>query len=226
MSNFFFQQGANGYLLEQFINTNVNNTRNDDYAGPIENRARLALEVLQAVTAEIGADRVGVRFSPFNAHYMPIGNSDPIGDYSWLLERVDKLGLAFVTLIDPSVDLFISGSARMAKQYEAAMARGVPKDKVREAVSLKPFRKCLKNTLAFTSGGYDATNWVQPIRDGDFDGIVFGRQFISNPDLVERLRNGWPLATPDKKTFYTPGPTGYIDYSRWTEEENDVKTIS
>lgn len=182
--------------------------------------------MLEAVSAEIGADRVGVRFSPFNAHYMPIGHSDPIGDFSWLLERVDKLGLAYVTLMDPRSDLFISGSARMAKQYEAAMARGVPEDKVREAVSLKPLRKYLKNTVAFTSGGYDATNWVQPISDGDFDGIVFGRQFVSNPDLVERLRNGWPLAIPDKKTFYTPGAEGYIDYPRWTEKDDVVKTAS
>lgn len=157
---------------------------------------------------------------------MPIGNSDPIGDYSWLLERVDKLGLAYVTLMDPSADLFISGSARMAKQYEAALARGVPKDRVREAVSLTTLRKFLKNTVAFTSGGYDATNWVEPIRGGDFDGIVFGRQFISNPDLVERLRNGWPLAIPDKKTWYTSGPVGYIDYPRWAEKSEEVKTIS
>lgn len=157
---------------------------------------------------------------------MPIGHSDPIGDFSWLLERVDKLGLAYVTLMDPRSDLFISGSARMAKQYEAAMARGVPEDKVRKAVSLEPLRKCLKNTVAFTSGGYDATNWVQPISDGDFDGIVFGRQFVSNPDLVERLRNGWPLAIPDKKTFYTPGAEGYIDYPRWTEKDDVVKTAS
>lgn len=175
------------------------------------------------MAAEIGADRVGVRFSPFNAHYMPIGHDDPIGDFSWLLERVDKMGLTYVTLMDPCADLFISGSSRMAKQYEAAMARGVPRDKVRQAVSLKPLRKC---TVALTSGGYDATNWVQPIKDGGFDGIVFGRQFISNRDLVERLRNGWPLVTPDKKTFYTPGPVRYADYPRWTEKDDDIKTIS
>ncbi|KAJ9603901.1 Peptide chain release factor 1, mitochondrial [Cladophialophora chaetospira] len=209
-------QGGNGYLIEQFLNSNVNNSRKDAYGGPIENRARLALEILEAVSTAIGADRVGVRISPFNYHQMPEGHADPVPDFTWLLSKVDKLGLAYVSMMEPRSEPFVMSEAeRLALQYGAALARGVPEDRLEDEVSVRPFRRALKHTVMFSSGGFNAENCSEPVDNGELDGIVFGRPFISNPDLVERLRNGWPLAPWDRKTFYTEGPAGYVDYPIW-----------
>lgn len=178
----------------------------------------MALEVLHAVSAAIGADRVGIRFSPFNFFQMTKGNPDPIGDFTWVLQQIEKLGLAYVTLIHPRTDLLISHDERLKLQYEEARARGVAEDELDDAVSVRPFRPILKRTPFFVSGGFDAYNWKEPIANGEVDGIVYGRQFISNPDLVLRLRNGWPLAPWNRGTFYTPGPVGYLDYAVWNAE--------
>lgn len=159
---------------------------------------------------------------------MPESHPDPVNDFTWVLEQIDNLGLAYVTMMQPRTDMFISSSERLALVYEAARARGVSEDQLEWEVSIRPFRKALKQTVMFSSGGFDANNWIEPVESGDLDGVVFGRQFISNPDLVERLRNGWPLAPWERKTFYTPGPVGYVDYPVWdggsTSAEDPVGT--
>ena len=123
----------------------------------MENRARLAFEILEAVSGAIGADRVGVRFSPFNHHQMPESHANPVPDFTWLLEKVDKMGLAYVSMMEPRSEPFVMSEAeRLALQYEAARARGVPEDKLEDEVSVRPFRRALKNTVMFSSGGFNA----------------------------------------------------------------------
>lgn len=185
------------------------------------NRARLTLELLEAVSAAIGADRVAIRVSPFNYFQMPESHPDPVADFSWLLEKIDHMGLAFVEIMQPRAEMILSASARLALVYEAARARGVPEDQLDWEVSLQPFRKVLKQTVLFSSGAFDAENWIEPIESNVLDGVVFGRQFISNPDLVARLSNGWELSPWNMQTFYTPGPVGYVDYPTYSAERAD-----
>ncbi|KAK5046855.1 hypothetical protein LTR84_007209 [Exophiala bonariae] len=215
-------QGGNGYLLEQFLNPKVNNSRKDRYGGQrIANRARLTLELLEAVSAAVGADRVAIRISPFNYFQMPETHPDPVADFSWLLEKIDQMGLAFVEIMQPRAEMIISASARLELVKEAARARGVPEDQLDWEVSLQPFRKALKQTVLFSSGAFDGENWIEPIESNVLDGVVFGRQFISNPDLVERLRNNWKLSPWNMQTFYTPGPVGYVDYPTYSVKNGE-----
>jgi 2,4-dienoyl-CoA reductase-like NADH-dependent reductase (Old Yellow Enzyme family) len=168
---------------------------------------------------------VAIRLSPYNNFQLPEGHPNPVKDFTWVLEQIDKLGLAFVTIMQPRSDMILSASERLALVYEEARARGVPEDQLEWEVSVQPFRKALKQTVMFASGRFDASNWIEPIETGVLDGAVFGRQFISNPDLVERLRNGWSLAPWNGKTFYTPGPVGYVDYPVWEGESTDPEDL-
>lgn len=152
---------------------------------------------------------------------MPETHLDPITEYTWLLEKIDQMGLAFVEIMQPRSEMITSASARLALVYEAARVRGVPEEQLDWEVSLQPFRKALKQTVLFSSGAFDANNWIEPIESDVLDGVVFGRQFISNPDLVDRLRNGWELAPWNMKTFYTPGPVGYVDYPVYNAEDRN-----
>lgn len=179
---------ANGYLLEQFIRKN-SNTRTDQYGGHIENRARFVLDVAEAVIAAIGADKVGMRLSPFGA----AGDMHPYpemeADYGWLAGKLSALGLVYLHLVD----------------HSAMGAPAVP-DSMRAT-----FRKAFKQTLIF-AGGYDFKKAEADLAAGKADLIAFGRPALANPDLVERFKAGAALNPPDMATFYTPGPKGYTDY--------------
>ncbi|MBV5326703.1 MAG: alkene reductase [Chlorobium sp.] len=180
--------GANGYLLEQFIRPN-SNLRKDDYGGPIENRARFVLEVVDAVIGAIGRERVGIRLSPFG-----VFNDMPLYDrmeeeYGWLAEELNYFGLAYIHLVDHS-----------------SMGAPFVPDSIKAA-----FRNVFKGALIL-SGGYDLLRAESDLEAGKCDLIAVGRPFIANPDLVERWKNGAPLNIPDMDTFYTPGEKGYIDY--------------
>jgi len=166
---------------------------------------------------------VGIRLSPYNYFQIPEGHPDPITDFGWVLSQLDSLGLAYVTIMQPRTDIVGSAQARLASTYEIARKRGVHEDQLEYVVSIRPFRAVLKKTPMLSSGGFDATNWIEPLERGDLDGVVFGRQFISNPDLVDRLRNGWELASWDVNTFYTPGPEGYVDYPVWNRAAAEEK---
>jgi N-ethylmaleimide reductase len=179
---------ANGYLLEQFIRPNTNQ-RTDGYGGPIANRARFVLEVVEAVTNAIGKDRVGIRLSPFGVfNDMPIYD-EMAADYSYLAEQLDNSGLVYIHLVDHS-------------------AQGAPEvpDSIKET-----FRKLFKGTLIL-SGGYDAERAESDLAADKCDLIAVGRPFLANPDLVARWKTGAAENEPDMDTFYTPGPTGYTDY--------------
>lgn len=180
--------GANGYLLEQFLHDR-SNKRTDIYGGSIENRARLLIEVTEAVTEIWGAERVGVRLSPFGT-YNDVGDADPVGLYSHVLSRLSELDIAYVSLI------------------EARASAGMEIDAPQAVGQLRPFwRKPL-----ILAGGFTGDSADEAIRAGSADAIAFGRHFIANPDLPIRLKLGAPLTHYDRSTFYGGGAAGYVDY--------------
>ena len=180
--------GANGYLIEQFINPAANQ-RNDQYGGNIENRIRFAVEIAEKVTAVIGADRVGIRVSPYGISNDLIIYDEINATYSLLAEKLNNLNLLYMHVADHS-------------------ALGAPTlDPV-----IKPLiREKFKGTFIL-SGGYDVRKAEQELVEQKGDLVAFGRLFISNPNLVDKLKNGYQLNDADKDTFYTPGEKGYTDY--------------
>lgn len=179
--------GANGYLLEQFIKDGANH-RTDAYGGSIENRARLLLEVTAAIVQEIGADRTGVRISPVSPAN-GISGSDPQAHYNYIVEKLSALGIVYLHVVEG--------------------ATGGPRD-------IAPFdfgalRSRFKQTY-MANNGYDLALATAKLEAGEADLFAFGRPFIANPDLVERLKTGAPLAKPNQATLYGGGAAGYTDY--------------
>ncbi len=180
--------GANGYLLEQFIRPN-SNLRTDSYGGSIENRARFVLEVVNAVTAAIGRERVGIRLSPFGVfNDMPLYDSME-EDYTWLAKQLNLSAPAYIHLVDHS-----------------SMGAPIVPDSMKAT-----FRNTFKGTLIL-SGGYDPRRAESDLTEGKGDLIAIGMAFLANPDLVKRWKTGAALNAPDMDTLYTPGPKGYTDY--------------
>ncbi|NCF08714.1 alkene reductase [Kosakonia sp. MH5] len=184
--------GANGYLLEQFLKDGANQ-RNDEYGGSVENRARLLLEVTAAVKDEIGAERTGVRISPVSPANA-ISCSDPQPQYDYLAEQLDALDIVYLHVVEG--------------------ATGGPRD-------VSPFdydalRQRFKNTW-IGNNGYDLALASTQLAQGKADLFAFGRPFISNPDLVERLKTGAPLAPLNPETLYGGGAQGYTDYPSLAE---------
>ena len=183
--------GANGYLVEQFIHPHTNR-RSDDYGGNMEKRCRFVLEIAAKVCDAIGKDRVGVRLSPYGTfndmpHYPEIDET-----YSWLAGQLNSTGICYIHLCDKSG---MGGPA-------------IP----------EPLKKGIRDRFGgslILCGGYDRITAERVIESGLTDLVAFGRPFISNPDLVARMRNDWPLAEPDMDTFYTPGEKGYVDYPEY-----------
>lgn len=182
--------GANGYLVEQFLNPNANQ-REDAYGGTPGNRNRFALEVAEAVVTAIGAPRTGIRLSP-NGVFNDVGPFEgQQAQYEHLVRGLDTLEVAYIHLVN----------------HEALGANPLP-DALRDSI-----RAAYNGTLIL-SGGYEATRAEADLSSGHGDLIAFGRPFISNPDLAERIRQGNALADPDFSTFYTPGEVGYTDYPK------------
>lgn len=179
--------GANGYLLEQFIKDGANQ-RTDAYGGSIENRARLLLEVVAAVSKQIGADRTGVRISPVSPA-SGISGSDPQPHYDYIAEQLDALGIVYLHVVEGA-----TGGPRDAAPFDYAALRS----------------KFTRTYLA--NNGYDLELANAQLRAGTVDLVAFGRPFISNPDLVERLHTGAALAPLNPATLYGGGAEGYIDY--------------
>lgn len=177
--------GANGYLLDEFLRDG-SNQRTGPYGGPREHRARLLLEVTEAVAEVWGADRVGVRISPLNSYNSMI-DSDPVGLATWLAGRLNDYGLAYLHVM--RADFF-------QQQHGDVMT---------------PVRDAYRGIL-IGNMGYTPEEAAQAIADGKLDAVAFGVPFIANPDLPARIAAGAPLAAADPATFYTPGPRGYTDY--------------
>jgi N-ethylmaleimide reductase len=180
--------GANGYLIDQFLNT-ASNQRNDRWGGSVDNRIRFAVEVARATVAAIGADRVGMRISPYGVFNAQVPDTAMDELYLRLIDELNALGLLYIHIVDHS-------------------AMGAPE--VSPALKAK-IRAAFKGQYIL-SGGYDLARANADIEAQRGDLVAFGRQFISNPDLVAKLKSGQDLVAPDFETFYTPGEKGYTDY--------------
>lgn len=185
--------GANGYLITQFLDPG-SNQRLDEYGGDAARRNRFALDVVAAVVKEAGAERVGIRLSPYGVFNDMSGTYPGIAEqYNDLAAGVGRFGLAYLHLVDHS-------------------AMGAPKPDPATVRSMcHQFRSKGGKTIIL-SGGYDRERAEADLESGAADLIAFGRPFIANPDLVERLQSGVSLAVPDQATFYSPGKEGYTDY--------------
>ena len=179
--------GANGYLVDQFLRDGANQ-RTDAYGGSIENRCRFALEVVDAVVAEIGAGRVGIRLSPLTPAN-DLSDSNPQALFGHLVEQLDQRGIAFLHVVEGA-----TGGPRDLPGFDYAAAR-----------------QAFKGTY-IANNGYDRQMAIEAVESGRADAVAFGRQYIANPDLVQRLKQGAALNQPNPQTFYTPGPVGYTDY--------------
>lgn len=179
---------ANGYLIEQFLNANVNR-RTDGYGGNIEGRNRFALEVARAVAAVIGADRVGMRISPYGVYNSTGPFPDVEAQYRALAHELSALGLLYLHFVDRSS----LGAPPVPAEF---------KIRLRGAFT----------GLFILSGGFDRQSAESALADKRGDLVAFGQKFLANPDLVERMRADAALNTPDTNTYYTSGPKGYTDY--------------
>ncbi len=177
--------GANGYLLDEFLRDGANK-RTGPYGGPVENRARLLLEVTAAVSEVWGSDRVGVRISPLNS-YNSMMDSDPAGLSTYLAKRFNEMDLAYLHVM--RADFF--------QQQQGDV--------------LTPVREHYKGVLV-SNMGYTAQEAEEAIAAGKVDAVAFGVPFLANPDLPVRIKAGAPLNEPNPATFYVPGPAGYTDY--------------
>ncbi len=188
--------GANGYLIDQFLKTGAND-RTDEYGGSIENRARFALEVVDAVAKEIGAGRTGIRLSPVTpANNITEEDPQPLFDY--LVEKLGRRGLSFIHVIEGA-----TGGDRAYSQGPKPFDYHQLKDVYRKAGGKGGW---------LVNNGYDKASAEKAIETGYADAVAFGRPFIANPDLVERLRTGAALNALDATTLYGGGAKGYTDY--------------
>ncbi len=192
-------QGANGHLLEQFLEDGTNK-RTDGYGGGIENRARLLLEVVEAVGGAIGMDRLGVRLSP-HGQFGGISDGDPVGLFSYVIARLSERRIAYLHLIE-------------ALGSEIGLSDDLHARAVNNAALFRPlFDGPLISAAAYTPESAAAT-----VKSGEADGVAFGRLFLANPDLPERIRKSAPLNAPDRATFYGGGAHGYTDYPFYNEK--------
>ena len=179
---------ANGYLLDQFLNTGTNN-RTDNYGGSIENRCRFTLEVTARVIAAIGKEKVGIRLSP-NGAMNDLGPFDSQKEtFDYLSAKLEEIAPVYIHLVN----------------HGSMGAPALPED-------IKKNIRDRFSGLIILSGGYDAAAANQALLDNEGDLVAFGRNFIANPDLVTRFKKDASLNEPDQETFYTPGKEGYIDY--------------
>jgi N-ethylmaleimide reductase len=186
-------QAANGHLIEQFLENGVNQ-RTDAYGGTKENRARLLFEIVAAVTAEIGADRLGVRLSPFG-RYAGINDSDPLELFTYVVRELSAREIAYLHLIE-------------ARGSEIGLTDQLNNGALNNAAL---FRHAFSGPL-ITAATYTPESAAGALRMGHADAVAFGRSFVANPDLPERIRDGGPLTRFDRSTAYGGGAHGYTDY--------------
>ena len=181
--------GANGYLIDQFLHSS-SNARTDEYGGSIENRARFLFEVVEAVVKAVGSEKTGIRLSPSNIKN-GMDDTDPSGLYTYVISKLNDYGLSYLHLVEPMLPL--DAHPHMIKEVT------------------KFFRPVWKGPL-ITAGNYTPEKGEAAVEQGIADLVAYGRLYISNPDLPERMANKAPLNEPDTTTFYAGGEKGYTDY--------------
>jgi N-ethylmaleimide reductase len=193
---------ANGYLLDQFINSRTNH-RDDRYGGTVENRARLLLEVVEAVSDVWGRDRVGVRLSPLGS-FNDIGDDDPETTFGQIATELSASRLAYLHIVNPAM---------------SALERGIEPDR-RAMAMVNLIREKYRGTLII-AGGFDYETAEQWLKQGRAELIAFGRKFLANPDLPERFRLRAPLNPDDPTTYYGGGAKGYTDYPSAAQDRGE-----
>ncbi|AXC16386.1 NADH:flavin oxidoreductase (plasmid) [Acidisarcina polymorpha] len=186
-------QAANSHLIDQFLQDGTNK-RTDEYGGIAENRVRFLLEVVDKVSAAVGINRLGVRLSPFG-QYGGIHDSNPLHLYGIAISALDKRQIAYLHLIE-------------GRGSEIGLGDGLHEEALNNA---QLFRSNFRGPL-ISAAAYTPSSATQTVSKGEADGIAFGRLFIANPDLVERIRDGLPMNKYDRSTFYGGGEHGYTDY--------------
>ncbi|WRX27478.1 NADH:flavin oxidoreductase/NADH oxidase [Theobroma cacao] len=182
--------GAHGYLIDQFLKDQVND-RTDEYGGSLENRCRFALEIVEAVANEIGADRVGIRLSPFT-DFIEAVDSDPKALALYMVEALNKYGILYCHMIEPRLKMMGDVSECLH--------------------TLLPMRKAFNGTF-IAAGGYTKEDGNKAVAENRADLVTYGRLFLANPDLPRRFELNAPLNKYDRNTFYTSDPViGYTDY--------------
>lgn len=189
---------ANGYLFDQFLQDG-SNKRTDIYGGSFENRARLLMEATRAVISVWGSNKVAVRLGP-SGSWGDMSDSDPVGLFSYVAAELAKLDPAYLHLIEP----------RIAGNVEDESRNPDP-------VAARTIRKHYAGTI-IAAGGFKRDSAEAVLVDGDADLVAFGRDFIANPDLPERLRRNLPLNAYDRPTFFGGTEVGYTDYPFYEEE--------
>ena len=191
---------AHGYLLDQFLKDQVND-RTDQYGGSLENRCRFPLEVVEAVVDEVGADRVGIRLSPF-ADFSESGDSNPLQLGLYMVNALNKYNILYCHMVEPRIRVSL--------------------EKLASPHSLVPMRKAFNGTF-IAAGGYDREDGNKAIAENRADLVAYGRWFLANPDLPKRFALNAPLNEYNRDTFYTTDPVlGYSDYPFLDEESNFV----
>ena len=193
---------ANGYLLDQFIESGTNQ-RTDAYGGSVENRARLLFEIAEALMPIWGPDRIGVRLSPLG-RLNDIHDDNPETTFGYIAERLSDYSLAYLHIVNPGMEQMQNG-----KQPDP-----------RALNMVEMIRKKFKGTL-IVAGGFEAETAARWLREGRADLIAFGRKFIANPDLPERLRVGAPFNIDDPTTYYGGGEKGYTDYPSLAQDRGE-----
>ncbi|KAH7253018.1 hypothetical protein MRS44_015816 [Fusarium solani] len=196
---------GNGYLPEQFLSTNINK-RTDEYGGTAEKRCKFPLELMEELAKTVGQENLAIRLTPFGL-FNQARSEQRVETWGHLCRELKTRlpNLSYVSFVEPRYEQIFSE----AEKQEFLNSWGLP------TVDLSLFRSIFGDTPFFSAGGFDDGNSWGVLESGKYDGLLYGRYFISNPDLVERLRNGWPLAPYDRSRFYGPfedSTIGYTDY--------------
>ena len=189
---------ANGYLFDQFLQDG-SNKRTDKYGGSFENRARFLLEATRAVASVWGSNKVAVRLGP-SGSFGDMSDSDPVGLFTYVASELAKLDLAYLHLIEPRI---------LGNEDDVSRDRNL--------VATPMIRKVYSGTI-ISAGGFTRASAEEILAAGDADLVAFGRDFVSNPDLPERLRLNLPLNAYDRPSFFGGTEVGYIDYPFYSEE--------
>lgn len=205
--------GGNGYLPDQFLNSN-SNQRTDDYGGSPERRCRFPLELMTALASAVGQENLAIRLTPFGLFNQARGG-ERVETWTHLCRALkrDLPNLSYVSFIEPRYEQIFSE----AEKDGFLASWGLPN------VDLTAFREIFGDTPFLCAGGFNDTNSWGVLESGRYDALVMGRYFTSNPDLVERLRRGLPLTPYDRSRFYGPFPedphVAYTDYPTWEEQQ-------
>jgi N-ethylmaleimide reductase len=192
-------QAANSHLVDQFLEDGAN-VRTDLYGGSIENRCRFLLEIVDQIGAAIKGNALGVRLSPFG-QYGGIGDSQPLKLFTHVIESLNRRGISYLHLIE-------------GRGSEIGLADELHNGALNNA---QLFRSAFQGTL-ISAAAYTPATAAEAVEKGQADAIAFGRSFIANPDLVERIAGGFPLNAYDRSSFYGGDQRGYTDYGTWQAE--------